>query len=464
LKTKDYIEKLFYPKSIAIIGASSKRTWQIMGITERNYEGSLYLVSNEPEILGIKCYKELSQLPDEIDLAIIAITKKRVKNIIKQCIEKKFYNLHIFTAGLGEYDESGMELERQIFEMLENSNTRAIGPNCMGVYSTVGRIAYNPFFSKEQCDKNCVAFVSHSGDLTTRYVIKQNDYGVRFSNVASIGNSVSLKFTDFIEYFCGDEKTSIIAGYFEGFSKFRKFEGKKLLEVLKNGKKPILLLRGGVTERGKKAVNSHTGTIASNTHIWDSIFAQTNTIKVETYDELVDSTITFYYCQDLYPKNSNLLLITWSGGLAVLGTDRIIKLGLDLPEIQEPTKSKMQSMISIGSISNPLDLPWIVREEKYPEICKLAINEPYIGGVIFETLAPFEFDTRHEIYFNNIVKIINHTKKAKKPFIVALPYTNAVRRERLKNNFLKKGVPVIPSIERAAKAFLNLYKYKNRMP
>ncbi|MHA1268348.1 MAG: CoA-binding protein [Candidatus Helarchaeota archaeon] len=461
MNSQTYFDKLFYPKSIAIIEASSRIPWYIKGIIEWNYKGDLYLISKkEEEVLGIRCYKDISEIPDGIDLGIIAVNRKKLIDIINKCIAKKFYNLHIFSAGLGEYDEYGLSIERELYELLKNSKTRAIGPNCMGIYSPEGRFSYSPYFSKSICNANCVSFVSHSGDLTTRYVIKLNQHGVFFSNVASIGNSIDLRFSDFLNYFINNSKTDIIMGYFEGFSQFGPPEGKKLLEILKNNKKPLLLLRGGVTGQGKRSVKSHTGTIASDSNVWNSIFKQSNALKMETYEELIDTTIAFYFCKNLYPKVKSILLITWSGGKAVLGVDRIVNLGIDVPEIQEPVKSKLKSMISIGSIANPLDLPWIGRHDKFPEICKIALNEPYIGGVIFETFAPLQFDDRFKIYYANILKIANYCKKVKKPFLLSLPYTNIVQREQLKKDFIKDRIPIFPSIERAARAFLNLFIYQ----
>jgi acetyltransferase len=458
----EYMDKLFYPKSVAIIEASSRRPWYINGITERDYEGDLYLVSSkEDEIMGMKCYKDISELPDKIDMSIIAINRNKLKDVIKQCIEKKFYTLHIFSAGLGEYDPKGFAIEKDIRQIIKNSETRAIGPNCMGIYSTGGRISYSPYFSKEFCSKKCVSFASHSGDLTTRYVIIENDHGVKFSNVASIGNSIDLEISDFISYFSSHKKTDIIGVYFEGFSQYGEFEGRRLIDVVKNNKKPLLILRGGVSEEGKRSVSSHTGTIASDNNIWDSIFSQGNALKMETYEDLLDSTIAFNYCEH-YPEVNSLILITWSGGKAVLGVDRIINLGIKIPQIKAEAQEKMKEMISIGSVSNPLDLPWIGRRPKYPEICKIAINEPYIGGTIFETIAPTSFDDRHEIYYNNIIKIYQYSKEAKKPFLMSLPFDNVIQREELKNNFIADNIPVFPSIERAAKAFLNLYKFNKR--
>ncbi|MBD3227043.1 MAG: hypothetical protein GF329_02560, partial [Candidatus Lokiarchaeota archaeon] len=439
---------------------SSRRPWYIKGITDRNYEGNLYLVSSkEEEIFGIRCYENISELPDKIDLSIIAINRNKLKNVLEQCIEKEFYTLHIFSAGLGEYDEKGEILEKEINELIDNSNTKAIGPNCMGVYSTGGRISYSPYFSEKECNDKCVSFVSHSGDLTTRYVIIENNYGVGFSNVASIGNSIDLGISEFIQYFNFHEKTDIIGAYFEGFSQFGTLKGKKLLETIKNNKKPLLILRGGVSKEGKRSVRSHTGTIASENNIWDSIFTQGNALKMETYEDLIDSTIAFKYCNN-YPKVNSLLLITWSGGKAVIGVDRIINLGIKVPEIEITAQERMKEMISIGSVSNPLDLPWIGRREKFPEICKIAINEGYIGGTIFETIAPLNFDERHEIYYNNIIKISEYSKEAKKPFLMSLPFDNVIQREKLKDKFIKDNIPVFPNIERAARAFRNLYKYQ----
>jgi len=461
MELKDYMLKLFYPQSIGIVEASSRRLWQIIGIKERNFQGELYLVSkNEPEIQGIKCYQDISELPDNIDLVIIAVNRTQLLELIKKCVEKKVRVLHIFSAGGAEFDTYGKDLEKDILEVLKNSGTRAIGLNCMGVYSTGGRIAYSPYFAKEPVGN--VSFVSQSGDLTTRFVNTSNEHGVNFSQVASIGNSIDLRISHFLEYFSQDTNTEIIGAYFEGFSQFDTLEGRNLMRILKNNKKPALILKGGVSEQGKRSVNSHTGTIASNNHFWDAMFAQTGAIKIDSYEELVDSAIAFYHCKNLLPTINSVLLIIWSGGFGVLGVDQIIRLGIDVPEITSPVKEKMKSMISVGSVSNPLDLPWIGRREKFPEICKLAINEPYIGGVILETIAPLEFDDWHTIYFNNILKIAHYSKEAGKPFLLSLPYSNIVPREQEKDNFVKNNIPVFPSVERAAKAFFNLYLYNKK--
>lgn len=462
METNEYMEKLFYPKSVAMIGASSTRQWHLLGIIERKYEGDFYLVSkNEDEILGIKCVKDISELPDGIDHVIIAVNRKKLKETIEQCIKKKFFTLHIFTAGGSEFDEEGVEIEREVHRLIKGSGTRAIGSNCMGVYCPAGKISYGPVFSE---NVGPVSFVSQSGDLTTQFVIRENFSKVYFSKVASIGNSVDLKISDFIDYFNSDEETEIIAVYFEGFTKFDRNEGINLIRSLKNNKKPLLFLRGGITAQGKRAIASHTGTIASDDGIWEGIYKQTNILKVNSFEELIDTTMAFNYCKDLYPKVKSIVLIGWSGGKLVLSTDQLAHRGIDVPEIAPATRSKMKQMISIGSIRNPIDLPWIGREDKYHEICKLAINEDYIGGVILETGVWEKFDERFDKYFDNLMKNFAVAKENGKPFLACLPESPLyAQREEYRNKLLSNGIPVFSTLIRAAKAFVNLYTYSQRL-
>ena len=455
------MEKLFYPKSIAMILASRKRAWQVIGIKGWNYEGDLYLVSkSEEEVAGIKCFRDVSDLPDHIDLAIIAINRRKLKDIVQKCIEKKIHTLHIFTAGGAEFDEEGIEIEQAVHDLIKNSEVRAIGPNCMGIYSPEGKFSYDPRFSKKI---GSVAFVSQSGDLTSQFVHVENYYGVYFSKVASIGNSIDLTISDFVSYFSSDDKTEIITIYFEGFPRFDETEGKRLWNVLRKNKKPLLLLRGGISDQGKKAAESHTGTVATNERIWEAIYNQTSALKMKSYEELVDSTQAFYFCKNLLPKIKSVVLITWSGGKAVLSTDRLMELGINMPEIRPPTRDQLKKMISIGSIRNPLDLPWIDSTEKYPRICNLAINEDYIGGAILETGAWETSGEHFNRYFENLMKIFENAKQLGKPFLISLPHShNYKQRKKFKDRLIAQGIPVFPSILRAAKAFLNLYEFQQR--
>ncbi|MHA1275987.1 MAG: CoA-binding protein [Candidatus Helarchaeota archaeon] len=456
-----YMRKLFMPQSIAIIEAASKRGWQVKGITEHGFPGRLYLVSKtEEEVEGIPCYHDISELPGAIDHAIIVIKRDKLKDLISQCIAKKFHTLHIFTAGGAEYDEKGAEIEREIHNLIKKHLVRAIGPNCMGVYSPNGHFSYSPEFADKA---GTMAFVSQSGDLTSQFVNRANSNGVFFSKVASIGNSIDLTLSDFITYFNADDATDTIGVYFEGFPRFDENEGKNFWSALKNVRKPLLLLRGGVSNRGKVAAASHTGTIASDNRIWNAVYKQTMALEVETFEELIDSAIAFRFCKGLYPPVKSVVIVTWSGGKAVITTDQIIQLSIEVPELALETQKQMREMISIGSVKNPLDLPWIARREKFSELVKIAVHENYIGGCIMEAGTWGRLDDKFLDYFNNICRMHLACKEVRKPFLVALPHSKLYEnREKIKNRLLNTGIPVFPTILRAGKAFLNLYEFQRK--
>ncbi|MFW9874264.1 MAG: CoA-binding protein [Candidatus Thorarchaeota archaeon] len=456
----NYFEKLFYPKSIAFIGASNKRMWQVQGYIDRGFPGKFYIVSKgNEEIFGIKCLKNVSELPDRIDLAIIAVNRDQLVDVVKQCINKNYATIHIFSAGTGEFDEEGKKVEDKLYNMLKDSSTRAIGPNCMGLYSTGGHFAFNPSFKKDPVGN--VVFISQSGDLTERFVQHLNYLGVNFSAAASIGNSISLNVTDLIEYFNKDNKTEIICAYFEGFSRYHHKEGRRLYNVLKNLNKPLLFLRSGKTVAGKRSAESHTGSLTTSDQIWDAVFSQTNAIQVRSFEELLDTTLAFYYFKDMIPDEKGILLITWSGGNATIATDLITQLGVPIPEFSPDTKTKLKKLIRFGGVVNPLDLPWKNFSDEYSKIAEIAIKEPSIGCVLAETYQPWDKNTLDN-YYENLIYLKNLCHNQKKPFFLSLPFTNYQNRENYKKKVIKMGIPIFPSFERAAKAFLNLYKYKEK--
>jgi acyl-CoA synthetase (NDP forming) len=457
----NYFEKLFYPKTLAFIGASEKRKWQLKGYIDRGFSGQLFFVSKGSDrIFDINCYKDISELPDRIDHAVIAVNRSHLVDIIKSCIEKKFATIHIFSAGTGEFDEEGRKIEDEIYNLLKNSFTRAIGPNCMGLYSTGGRYTFNSAFKSDPI--GTVAIISQSGDLTERFVINLNSLGVDFSVGASIGNSISINVTDLIQYLDAHEGTDIIAVYLEGFSRFHLKEGRRLYNILKSTKKPVIFLRSGKTHAGKRSAESHTGSLTTTNQVWDAMFSQTSAVPVRSFEELLDTTLAFYNYKDILPNEKGILLITWSGGNATIATDLITELGASVPEFSTETKAKLKKMIRFGGVVNPLDLPWKNFSDEYSNIARIAIEEPYIGGVLAESYRP-RGDQSSSNYYENLKYLRDLCKKLKKPFFLSLPFADAPERSEYKRKVIEMGVPIFASFERAAKAFLNLYDYKEKM-
>jgi len=470
----DFYEKLFYPKTLAFIGANPRRVWHLNGYFNRFPKDSLYIVSNYcddfkenygEEFDGVNLYSNISDIPNEIDHSVISVNRNRLLKTIKTCLEKKFYTIHVFSAGTGEFDEEGFKIESQLYELFKNNeNSRLVGPNCMGIYSPRGKYSYSGGFSEQAGN---MALVSQSGDLTNRIVRSLNTRGAYFSYAASVGNSISLRSSDLIDYYNKDDNTDVILSYMEGFSQFRKseYEGRKLFESLKKNKKPLLLLKGGTSDLGRRAATSHTGSLASPNEIWNSLYKQTNAIPIESLEELLDTAVMFRFCSNCEPKHNSILMITYSGGSSVLGVDAISRLnaGIDVPAIQEPTHSKMKELIRVGSISNPLDLPGLRDEEKRFKLFKLAVSEEYISSIIQLTSGPKWFGRAMdkeavEKYYENLMRSKKTCNDLGKPFMVTIPNGND---EEFRKKLIDLEIPSFSSFSRAAKAFSNLYRFKN---
>ncbi|MHA2269214.1 MAG: CoA-binding protein, partial [Promethearchaeota archaeon] len=296
--TNRVLDTLFNPSNIAIYKASNKLDYFLMGLRQHNFpRDKLYLVNPEiEEVFGQKTIKSLDEIPeDTIDLLILAVGRDKIIETLKRLIqEKKIRTIHIFTAGLGESDNVGKKLEKEMIDILHSDeyNIRAIGPNCMGVYSPKGHLAYEPFLPIEAGN---ISFVFQSGDLHSQTIrIGANRYNLRYSKGASVGNCLDLQVSEFLKYFNDDADTDIIGVYFEGFSKLHPNEGKKFLEILKSMKKPVLFMNGGNTERAQTAVLTHTGSIGSNKKIWNAVLKQTPVIDVPTsMDDMIDYLYLF---------------------------------------------------------------------------------------------------------------------------------------------------------------------------
>lgn len=235
-----------------------------------------------------------------------------------------------------------------------------------------------------------------------------------------------------------------------------------MYELLKKASKPIIFLRTGKTDAGKRSAESHTGSLTTSNQIWNAVFSQTKAIQVRSFEELIDTTLAFNHYRDLLPEEKGILLITWSGGNATISSDLITQLGATVPEFSTKTKMKLKKLIRFGGVVNPLDLPWKNFSDEYSKIAQIAIEEPYIGGVLAETYQPHD-KSAWDNYFENLLFLKNLCNKQRKPFFLSLPFTNYQDREEYRKKIIETGVPIFPSFERAAKAFLNLYDYKKKL-
>jgi acyl-CoA synthetase (NDP forming) len=456
-------EAAFTPRSIAVLGASTKERGGgnqfIWSIKSMEYEGTIYPINpNAEEILGLKCYPSLAAVPEVPDLVIVAVGAGRAEQALEECIAKGARNIHMFTAGFAETgEEGGAELAERLRAIAARGKLNIVGPNCMGIYSPRGRISP---WGQLPSEVGPIAMITQSGALGSEFVRLAPDLGLRMSKVISYGNGYVLDCTDYLEYFENDPETKYIAMYLEGVQ-----DGRKLLEMVKriSPKKPIVILKGGLTGAGAKAAASHTGSLAGENAIWDAFFAQSGAIRVDSMEEMVDvlqALVRLPPC-----SGRGVVLIGGAGGTGVQAADICARAGLTVPTISDEIQEELRGFIGVAgtSVRNPMDVGMQVRgPEDFIRVLEIVTKDPQIDLVlmvvhVFPRRVPWRAGARE--MFKSLVKFAKEPRR--QPFCVAIRCSSEnleSEKDRLSTTkrFLKAGVPVFKTIERAC---LALHKY-----
>jgi acyl-CoA synthetase (NDP forming) len=357
-----HLDSFFSPASIAIIGASGDHHKAggrfVKGLLDGGYKGHIYPVNpNASDIMGLKNYKSVLDLPEDIDLAIVAVPSRAVPEVIAGCGIKKVKFAIVHSAGFSELGNEGKALEKKMLRLAQSGGTRIIGPNCMGLYAPlahINTIVYGAKFSPP----GSVAFIGQSGWVTENVVVLGNERGLRFSKILSIGNQSDLTIEDMLEYLGEDKETRVIALYVEGFKR-----GADFLRIVKNvaRQKPVIIWKAGRSGTGSRAASSHTGSLAGDSRIFDIVASQAGLIQVHDMDELLDFMVGFS-CP-VWPKGKRISILCESGGGAVSGSDTAESLGLEIPTLSEKAqKALVDSLTGVippfAPPRNPVDIVW----------------------------------------------------------------------------------------------------------
>ena len=354
------LERLFSPKSIALIGASRDLP-TISGqaldhLISHGYTGKLYPVNPRyDEILGQKCYAALADVPETPDLALILINAARVADILEQCGRKGVPYVYIFSSGFSETGGDGVALQKRLVAIAEKYNIGVVGPNCQGLINVAEKI-YAGFGSVFYSDypAGAVSMVSQSGGFGFSVLnLSSLDGGLAFRQMATTGNEIGVSTLEFIDYFIRDPHTEVIAGYMEGAKDAHRISeiGMKAMAA----GKPILMWKVGNTEEGQKAAASHTANLGGAMALYQAAFRQTGIIQVDDIQDVVDYGRIFRGRK--LPKGNRIAIITVSGGAGILMTDECIGRGMQLAQLTPETVAKLRQFVpSFGSVSNPVDV------------------------------------------------------------------------------------------------------------
>lgn len=383
----DAVEKMINPTSIAVIGASQNEEKSggrlFRYIVENNFPGELYPVNpGVSEIKGYKTYPTLNKVPGIIDLACIIVAADKVPEVMRDCVEKGIRAVIIYSSGFSEVGKEGEMLQAEILEIANKGGIRVLGPNSIGVASPEKNI-YTAFGSALESNNKVsgqIGFISQSGAMGSALLSRAWEQQVGFSRWISVANEADLSATDFIEVLAEDELTSVISVFMEGLKDVKSFERatKKALQE----KKPVLIYKTGRSDAGKKAVQSHTGTIAGDDSVYSTAFNKFGALRVNQMQDLIDASMAFDV-QPL-PRGEKIGVLTASGGACSVIADLCSEKGIELPELKT-TSNKIKNIIPpFGSAKNPVDVTAEVigKPEMFKEVLKTLISDSNVDGII----------------------------------------------------------------------------------
>jgi acyl-CoA synthetase (NDP forming) len=464
------LHRLFHPQSVAVVGASTRRgyTWDsgnayINGCIRQSFAGRVYPVHPKAEsILGYKCYESVLDIPEAVDLAIICIRASAAKSVIEACVRKGVGFVHMLTAGFGETGQStAADIEEEIMGIAREAGMRIVGPNCMGLYSPEGGLAWNG----ELPDRpGSVGLFSQSGQLANMVVRTGAQEGIYFSKVASFGNAGDLQAHDFLNYLADDPKTDVIAGYIEGLKAGRAF-----FEAAKSvtRKKPLVVWKGGQTEGGARATRSHTAALAGSFQTWQGMCRQAGIISVNSLAEMV---YTLSALQRLsLPKGPNAAILGGAGGGSVTMTDIAEKHGLGVPQLSGDTIESLGAVVPVqgSSVKNPLDiLPYLISKESFKFVMTLLKEDPLIDCLFFSFPLAFIYYEAGRAGVNAYLKMIAKAREwLDKPLFLIVESFNSIElmvvgREAAEE-LTARQIPVFPQFEVAARVMMNMKGYND---
>ncbi len=412
------LEGFFEPQSIAIIGAS--RTEGSLGrvffdsLIKFGYTGKIYPVNPKaPEILGYRCYPDISEIPETPDLVVVLVRKDLAVGAVEACGKKGIKNIIMITAGFKEVGGEGVQREEKLLEVIRRHEMRMIGPNCMGVINTDPQFKMNASFSPTEPYAGNVAFVSQSGALGVAVLEMCKALRLGFSIFVSEGNKADLVDSDFLEYLEHHEPTRVVTLYQESIEEAERFR-KTAAKISR--KKPIIAVKAGRSKSGAKAASSHTGALASSDLATDALFKQCGIIRAESIEELFELSLAF--SNQPIPGGNRLAVITNAGGPAILATDAIEKYGLQMAELSGKTREKLQAFLpEEASVHNPVDMIASANEETYQQTLKTLLKEDQVDAVMVIIVRP-PVNTTPRMIAEGFREILSG--KNKKPVFIVL--------------------------------------------
>lgn len=471
--TKINWQHIFAPNSVAVIGASNTPgSWGhgIMRHLLTSARRKIYPVNpNAAEVLGIKAYVSVLDIPGAIELAVIVVASSRVPKIIRECVQKGVKAAVVVSGGFAESGAEGSQLEADLVKVAREGGIRFIGPNTMGHADTSSQLSTLAW--TWETPPGTVALVSQSGNYGHRIIHRGMMSGIGFSKFISTGNEADLHLEDYLEYLAQDKDTEIITAYIEGLR-----EGRRFFQLAKEitPKKPVIVIKSGATKASAKAAMSHTATLAGSDTVYEAAFHQAGVLRVDDDDDLCDVVTALLY-QPL-PRGRKIGILTIGGGLGVMSAEACEKEGLEIPPLAPATVEKLNAhlpprwshanpvdMAGISMAENPVTFPslWALMEDE--NIDAILLQAP-VGANTDRLTTMFdseEIKAYREAEESSLSALSQRVRQEEKPVFMVKPAVEFASDPEVASLFSREGIPVYPSPRRAARVLKQLAWYRD---
>jgi len=470
---KQQLDNIFRPASIAIVGISQKGgglqqaggNTMLESLRRCGFPGKLYPVNPQGgRISGIKAYTSIKDIPGSVDYVVAGISAEKIPQLLRDCVTKKVKLVHIISSGFSESGTpEGRKLEQEISAFALQGNMRILGPNCMGIYYPQTGLSFSPSFPPQG---GSVGLICQSGGNTTSLIQEGTGRGLRFSKAISYGNACDINESDLLEWLATDSSTQVIVMYIEGVQ-----QGQRFSQALRQAasKKPIVVLKGGVSQAGIRAISTHTGALAGSDKIWSGLLRQHNVIRVYSLEAMADMAIAFTTPHP--PSGKRVGILGIGGGASVLAADDCTNAGLEIPHFPQEIQDKLRRFLKRGvgiSLNNPVDLSDQCWHISY-DCTKVMLDYEGIDQVIVQistSIFPYFTPETSPALISVVNDISEAYQKSDKPMAAVVhsavsPQTYQLRFD-CEQRFQQAGIPVYHSLPSAARAISQAMDYYNR--
>lgn len=453
------LTKLLRPKKIAIVGATEKETMAgfacRMFIEQcKNRLSDLYLVALKNEtVYGIKCYRKLEELPEDIDLAVLCTPKSAVMGLLEEAADKGAKAAVVFASGYGETGKpEDIALESELVSRAKALDIAVMGPNCAGFLNFIDRVFSFGFLFQAREAPGKVGLVSQSGQVCMGLMESAK---ASFSYVISSGNSKVVTIEDYFDFLVDDDSTAVVAAYVEGIRNPQKFT-----EVLKKAaqkQKPVVILKAGRSQKGSRAAASHTGNLSGSDKNIDALFQKFGVIRVDDLEELLSVSAAITTLKNL-PKRNALAFVNISGGETTISADAGSLCGLELPDFGEDTVKKLKAVLPpFATAQNPMDLTGGSNGDTFEQVARIVLDDPDIEMLV-TSLQITEKISDVTIY-DFLDGLIRYCEKGNGKPVAVVPLIESSREQEVLERLREVGVPILPPPNYGYKVIKKLMDY-----